>query len=207
MTGTRTPKGEARRAALVDAAAGLVVEEGVAAVTHRAVAARSRLPLAATTYYFADRSDLVLAAVEQAARTELARARAVAAQATAAAAGDGTAATEAAADPSARTGLAGQLLDLVVGAERLGEVPRLAAAYERFLELVRTPALAPALAGWQEEVLQLIDQVLGCHGVDLAPRTALALVDGCAVQAMTEGVVSREALVEALALALTDCCR
>jgi DNA-binding transcriptional regulator YbjK len=41
-----------RRDALLRAAVALIAEEGVRAVTHRAVAARARVPLAATTYYF-----------------------------------------------------------------------------------------------------------------------------------------------------------
>ncbi|HEX3780412.1 MAG TPA: TetR family transcriptional regulator C-terminal domain-containing protein [Pseudonocardiaceae bacterium] len=55
MATPNTPTQErsrARRDALLRAAIGLVAEGGVKAVTHRAVAARAGLPLAATTYYF-----------------------------------------------------------------------------------------------------------------------------------------------------------
>ncbi|HEY2574827.1 MAG TPA: TetR family transcriptional regulator [Streptosporangiaceae bacterium] len=41
-----------RRDALLRAAVALIAEGGVRAVTHRAVAARAQVPLAATTYYF-----------------------------------------------------------------------------------------------------------------------------------------------------------
>jgi DNA-binding transcriptional regulator YbjK len=41
-----------RRDALVRAAVALIAEGGVRSVTHRAVAARAQVPLAATTYYF-----------------------------------------------------------------------------------------------------------------------------------------------------------
>jgi TetR/AcrR family transcriptional regulator, regulator of biofilm formation and stress response len=41
-----------RRDALLRAAVALIAEGGVRAVTHRAVAARAEVPLAATTYYF-----------------------------------------------------------------------------------------------------------------------------------------------------------
>src|SRR4051794_34000809 len=66
-----TPKGERRRAALVEAAAELLVEGGFDAVRHRAVADRAGLPLASTTYYFDSLDELVMAAVEQHARVEL----------------------------------------------------------------------------------------------------------------------------------------
>ncbi|MBD9698680.1 TetR family transcriptional regulator [Flavimobilis sp. GY10621] len=56
------PRGAARRDALVDAAVTLVLEEGPAALTHRALAARAGLPLASTTYHFAS-LDEILAAV------------------------------------------------------------------------------------------------------------------------------------------------
>src|SRR2546430_16849795 len=75
MTSGSTPKGERRRQALVEAAATLLVEGGFDAVRHRAVAERAGLPLASTTYYFESLDELVTAAVEHRARTELDRAR------------------------------------------------------------------------------------------------------------------------------------
>ncbi|GAA3837087.1 TetR family transcriptional regulator [Sphaerisporangium flaviroseum] len=52
-------RGRRRRAALLAAAVGLLEQGGFTAVTHRAVAQRAGLPLAATTYYFASRDQLV----------------------------------------------------------------------------------------------------------------------------------------------------
>lgn len=60
-----TPKGELRRHALIEAAARLLVREGLHSLTHRAVAAEAGLPLAATTYYFADLDELEAAAARQ----------------------------------------------------------------------------------------------------------------------------------------------
>jgi DNA-binding transcriptional regulator YbjK len=48
-----------RRQALLDAAVDLMGEGGFAAVTHRAVAQRAGLPLAATSYYFSGRDELL----------------------------------------------------------------------------------------------------------------------------------------------------
>lgn len=54
---------EARRAAIVTAAAELITEVGVDAITHRMVAARAQVPLGATTQYFATLDDLREAAL------------------------------------------------------------------------------------------------------------------------------------------------
>jgi TetR/AcrR family transcriptional regulator, regulator of biofilm formation and stress response len=42
----------------------VVADDGVGGLTHRAVAARAGVPLAATTYYFASKSDLVIESFE-----------------------------------------------------------------------------------------------------------------------------------------------
>lgn len=54
--GRRDPEG--RRRALVTAAAELIIEQGAAALTHRAVAARAEMSLGSTTQYFASLDDL-----------------------------------------------------------------------------------------------------------------------------------------------------
>ncbi|MGP3959517.1 TetR/AcrR family transcriptional regulator [Nonomuraea sp. 3N208] len=69
-------RGRRRRAALLAAAVDLLTEGGFAAVTHRAVAQRAHLPLAATTYYFASRDQLLAEAFAQLVETELATTRA-----------------------------------------------------------------------------------------------------------------------------------
>lgn len=55
---------EARRLAIVTAAAELITEIGVDAITHRKVAARADVPLGATTQYFATLDDLRSAALQ-----------------------------------------------------------------------------------------------------------------------------------------------
>lgn len=50
---------ENRRKAILEAAMRLIVREGVRAVRHRAVAKEAGVPLSATTYYFADISELI----------------------------------------------------------------------------------------------------------------------------------------------------
>lgn len=56
--GPRRRDPEARRRAILDAAAEIVVEQGPAALTHRAVAARAGVALGSTTRYFASIDDL-----------------------------------------------------------------------------------------------------------------------------------------------------
>lgn len=60
--GVTTDRGRARRTAILDAAIAVVARDGTGAVTHRAVAKVARVPLAATTYYFASRDDLLIEA-------------------------------------------------------------------------------------------------------------------------------------------------
>jgi DNA-binding transcriptional regulator YbjK len=56
---------EARRRAIVTAAAELITEVGVDAVTHRMIAARAGVPLGATTQYFDTLDDLRAAALAE----------------------------------------------------------------------------------------------------------------------------------------------
>ena len=69
---TRTARGEQRRRAILEAALRLVARDGPHAATHRAVAAEAGVPLAATTYYFASREDLIAQALRLSVDQELA---------------------------------------------------------------------------------------------------------------------------------------
>lgn len=61
-----TPKGEARRDALLAACVRFLETDGPAGVTHRAVAREAGVPLAAATYYFASIDDLLVSALRRA---------------------------------------------------------------------------------------------------------------------------------------------
>jgi TetR/AcrR family transcriptional regulator, regulator of biofilm formation and stress response len=71
--GTNVPRGEARRDAILRATLALIGERGLDAVTHRAVAERAGVPLAATTYWFASKEELLGEALLLAAREETER--------------------------------------------------------------------------------------------------------------------------------------
>ncbi|GAA4921338.1 TetR/AcrR family transcriptional regulator [Nesterenkonia rhizosphaerae] len=58
-------RGQARRAAILDAAVSLLFSDGMASVTHRQVAEAAQTPLGSIRYYFSSREDLLLAAVDQ----------------------------------------------------------------------------------------------------------------------------------------------
>jgi DNA-binding transcriptional regulator YbjK len=63
---TLTPKGEARREALLAAVLRVLAREGATGVTHRSVAKEAGVPAAAATYYFATLDDLLVTALRRA---------------------------------------------------------------------------------------------------------------------------------------------
>jgi DNA-binding transcriptional regulator YbjK len=67
----RPPRGEARRTFLTEAALAVIARVGPDGLTHRLVAAEAGLPLAATTYWFSSKEDIVRAALEYAADRDL----------------------------------------------------------------------------------------------------------------------------------------
>lgn len=65
------PRGEARKHAITEAALAVIARVGPDGLTHRLVAAEAQLPLAATTYWFASKEDMVRAALEHAIERDL----------------------------------------------------------------------------------------------------------------------------------------
>lgn len=177
--GPPTPKGAARRAVIVDAAVDVLLAEGPAGTTHRAVASRAGVPLGSTTYYFADRTELVREALEGLADREAQRMAAVVARPWPR-------------GPHGRGQLASRLVDVVVGAERLASPGEVAAAYERFLEAARSPALGSPARRWQRDTEDAVTALLvGTPYASLGAPTVLALVDGAVVAwLVAEGAVA-----------------
>jgi TetR/AcrR family transcriptional regulator, regulator of biofilm formation and stress response len=145
----RTARGEARRTRILDAVLTIVGREGTGAVTHRAVAAIAGVPLAATTYYFSSRDDLLAEALEHAAREDLAELEHDAA--------------EFAADPLTAATLADRLTANVAGWLRGGR-PALLAKYEISLESARRPELAATSRAWTDAYLRAIAPALAKLG-------------------------------------------
>ncbi|HEY8525960.1 MAG TPA: TetR family transcriptional regulator [Acidimicrobiales bacterium] len=190
-----TDKGRARWDRIVQAAAELLTDGGPPAVTHRAVAARAGVPLGSTTYYFADRDELLAAAIERARATDVSRARAAAEyEAPDEAGGDGAGghggdgAGSTLREPAAeRRGLARRLVDVVIGHGRLTDPDRVTAHYQRFLGAALTAAGHTSVRDWNREVRDAVAAALARHGRGWASAdVVLALVDGCVLAWLVE---------------------
>ncbi|MFS4096340.1 TetR/AcrR family transcriptional regulator [Streptomyces sp. AF1A] len=164
-----------RRRRLVDAAIRVVARDGIAGLSHRAVAAEADVPLGSTTYHFATLDDLLVAALRQSNENF---GRLLAERLPEGGAGD----------------LATQLARALgewLGGDRTG----VELEYELYLAALRRPALRPVAAEWTEDAAALLTRRTD-------PRTAralLALMDGICLQVLlTGGAYDEEYAREAL---------
>ena len=181
--GGRYARGLQRRGALVEAAAGLLVEQGLTAVSHRAVAARAGLPLASTTYYFDSADDLRDAALHHVAETWGLRADAVVN----------------ALPPQLDRGGAARAVVRVIGVDRPS--PEVLLVYERYLEAGRHERLRPVVVAWNTRIRVLVREVLRRAGLPAdedRARLVLAVADGVAITALAEGAPADAAVAAAL---------
>lgn len=150
----------------------MLVEQGFAALTHRAVAARAEVPLASTTYYFASVDDLAEQALQHATQRWLAASEA--------------ASTALPARLVSGPATARALLAVVTGGS--GDRASLSAMYERYLEAGRHPRLRPLVVAANAEVARLVGGVLQRAGRRTrAARLVLATTDGLLLAALAEG--------------------
>ncbi|MCB7138180.1 TetR/AcrR family transcriptional regulator [Cellulosimicrobium marinum] len=171
----RQARGAARRDAIVDAAAQLILAEGPAAATHRAVAVAAGVPLAATTYYFTGLDDLVGAAGQQIVAGWAAHAAEAAERAI-----DRASTGARDAETDARV-----LVDAVLPPGGESEVRGF---YEHLVGAGRHPALARAYADGRGRLDAAVAHVLAVLGGDAPnPGLVVAVVDGAAVSALSEG--------------------
>lgn len=184
-----TAKGEQRRTALVRAAADLLQGSGLEAVSHRAVAGRAGLPLGATTYYFADLTELRRAAVDALAEDDVARM---------------AAAVEAL--PTRRRGaaVAARLIATLLTPDEYGA---LVAWYERYVLAAREPLFAAAARRSNAAALESVAAVLERSELTagVAPQVVLAVVDGAVLGALADGADlegARVAAADALTVVL-----
>jgi DNA-binding transcriptional regulator YbjK len=167
-----TAKGEARRAAIVEAAARCVGTSGPDALTHRAVVAASGIPLAATTYYFTSIDDLRAAAVEALATTQRDAADALVATLPR--------------RPRSAAATARHAVDVVLGAAR--DDAHLLALYESFLACGRHPGLREPMRRARARVDATLGELLdrcGRRAADVA--VLVTLIDGVVISALVEG--------------------
>lgn len=166
------------------------MERGFAAVTHRAVAERAGLPLAATTYYFSSLVDLLGQAVESLAQRWV----------------DGVrdAVTELPREFADLRALAAAVVHVVAAAPARTPGPdrdTLLALYDRYLEAGRHAALQPVIAGYDRQVDAAIADLLGRAGLDTATATVrlvLAVTDGALLRALGEGADPGPAAADAI---------
>lgn len=170
-------RGRRRRDALLDAAITLLEQGGFAAVSHRAVAARAGLPLAATTYYFRSRDDLVRQAFDRLIDHELAvRTDQLAAQA------------ERLADTTPAA-IAAALVAVLLphdDAERVREL----ALWELYLQAAREPGLRELARSWTDGCRAMTASLLRSTGYPHQAEDAslvLATVEGLIIETLVEG--------------------
>jgi DNA-binding transcriptional regulator YbjK len=162
-------RSRARREALLRAAVALLAQGGVKAVTHRAVAARAGVPLAATTYYFESIQHLT----EEALRMHVAeRVSELGLLAESAASGSRTAEQ-----------VAQRFVTALLARDRDATI----AQFEVFLEAARNPALkqpvAEALDAF-ERLACLTLSALGARQPEQAAASFVAVVNGFALNGL-----------------------
>jgi len=185
-------RGQRRLLVLRTAAADLLLDEGFDALTHRALSARSGVPVASTTHYFSTVEALVLAAAGELTERWLGQARATVL-----------------ALPARRTSptaAARTLAEVVLGPAPT--VTGLTTFYERYVQAGRVPALRDQVADGNAELRVLIAQSLGRCGRPVTPsgcRLLLAALDGLVLTAVAEGAEDPVAVaVRPLARLLDD---
>ncbi|CAM4195034.1 TetR/AcrR family transcriptional regulator [Nocardiopsis rhodophaea] len=161
-TDGRRARGERRRSEIIGATLRVVERDGVAGVTHRAVAREAEVPASSALYYFATLDDLLVAALTEAADSYVHRLREL---------------VEAGEDPL--DGLAGMVTDCADAAGRA----RSLAEYELTLLAVRRPVLRPIARKW----IDLMTEVAAAYTDDpVAIRAAVAVADGLCMEALLE---------------------
>ena len=154
---TRAEQRAERRGAIIDAAVLIIATRRLPALTHRAVAREAKVPLAATTYYFASKDEIVREALEALAATEVDRLAAIAST------------IRSVSSPDELAGLVAEALFPDPGeAEQ-----RWLAQFEIYLEAARNPALRPAVEHWRAAFVEVAESALRVAGAPEPGRRAV----------------------------------
>jgi TetR/AcrR family transcriptional regulator, regulator of biofilm formation and stress response len=174
-TGSRAEASERVRDAIVAATVRIVAREGVAAVTHRRVAAEARVSLSSTTWHFVAKADILTAALRWTARREVARIGAIA---------DRLGGADF--DPAAwAEELADWLLEQVTGERDVA-----VALYRLQIELLGSPEARAVHRDWGLSLRALGERVLAeSHTLtpELDTRLVVAALDGLRLSALGTG--------------------
>ncbi|GAA1918592.1 TetR family transcriptional regulator [Streptomyces sodiiphilus] len=167
-----------RRQRITDAAVRVLMERGIAGLSHRAVAAEADVPLGSTTYHFSSLDDLLLAALREVNDAWLTRLER----------------WEAALRPGRP--LAGELARFVEESVR-DERPRVELEYELYFAGLRRPAVRPLAAFCLDEMAGVLRRRVPD---DATARALVALLDGLLLQLVLTGrECDREQIREAFA--------
>jgi DNA-binding transcriptional regulator YbjK len=185
-TGSRAEASRKVREAIVAATVRIVAREGVAAVTHRRVAAEAGVALSSTTWHFAAKADILEAALRWSARQEVDRIGAIADRL-----GDGDF------DPSA---WAEELADWLV--EQLTVEREIAVALYRLqIELLGSDSAREVHREWGEGLLAVGERALEHSATPtshLDVRLIVAALDGLRMGALNSGDQELEWLRQAV---------
>jgi DNA-binding transcriptional regulator YbjK len=154
-----------RREAILEATLRILRLDGPRALSHRTVAKAAGVPLAATTYYFASKDEIMEEALRRIAGEEVERLDAL----------------RVALPSDASPAEMAALLARALRAEYEGELPK----FEIYLEAARRPALRAHCAHWIGAFRRLAEAALRDAGADdpeAAARLLVAAIDGLILQ-------------------------
>ncbi|MFK4265000.1 TetR/AcrR family transcriptional regulator [Streptomyces milbemycinicus] len=151
-----------RRQRIIDAAAAVVRERGIAGLSHRTVAAAADVPLGSTTYHFATLDDLLVAALRQINAEWLAEVERWA---------EGVDPAAPPADELARW----------LEEQFAGDRARLELEYELYFAALRHEGLRPLAAECLDEMARMLTRLVPDAA---AARAVVALIDGLTLQVL-----------------------
>lgn len=169
-TTSTTPKGQRRRQAIIEGAAEILRVQGPAKVSHRAVAHRVGCSLSATTYYFSGLEELL----EAAARFNIARWAARAEHA----------AEEAERAPALQA--TADQVELVLAAT-LPTDEELLGHYHQLTGAGTSPPVRRAYRTGRDRLNAAVSRVLARTDIRCSAAMVIAVVDGAAISALSEG--------------------
>lgn len=176
MPAATSPRAEAServRRAIVAATVRIAAREGISAVTHRRVAAEAGVALSSTTWHFATKADILIAALRWTARREVERIAAIAERL-----------EDDDFDPGAWADeLSDWLLEQVTGERDVA-----VALYRLQIELLGRPEARDVHEEWGESLRALGERVLaGSQTItpDLDTRIVAAALDGLRLRALS----------------------
>jgi TetR/AcrR family transcriptional regulator, regulator of biofilm formation and stress response len=179
-TGSRAEASERVRDSIVAATVRIVAREGVAAVTHRRLAAEAAVSLSSTTWHFATKNDILTAALRWTADHEVARIGAIA---------DGLGTADF--DPAAwAEELADWLIEQVTGEREVA-----VALYRLQIELLGSEEARAVHREWGQSLRAFGEHVLE-HSPTLTPeldiRLVVAALDGLRLSVLSSGAHDHE---------------